>query len=110
VKPTPEDLMAHTPSHGAGLLVDNFVKNFFWALVFEFWGIQLSTEIDPAKIKICNEINRLRESLGMCFEKFTPSTQLAVLVEYSAASRMVLRIERLSNPQSGSCPCLNLSI
>ena len=90
--------------------MDNFVKNFFLALVLEYSGMALGTEIHTLKIKMRIEINGLLESFGKCFKKCIQISKLAVLVEYSAASRMVLRIERLSNPQFGSCPCLNLSI
>lgn len=102
-----EDLKSRVRSHAAGLSVDNFVKNFFLALGFEYSGIELCTEIHTLKFKILNEINGLRKSFGMRFKKCTPTTHIAVLVEYSAASRKVLRFKRLSNPRHCSSPCLN---
>jgi hypothetical protein len=99
--------MPHARSPGAVLSVDNFVKNFFLTLGFEYSGIELCTEIQTRKFKILNEINGLRKSFGMRFKKCTPTTHIAVLVEYSAAYRMVLRFKRLSNPHHCSSPCLN---
>ena len=45
VKPLHDDLMPDDSSHGAGLTVDNFVKNFFLAVGFEYSGIELCAEI-----------------------------------------------------------------
>jgi hypothetical protein len=47
--------------------VDNFVKNFFLALVLEYSGMALGTEIHTLKIKMLIEINGLLESFGKCF-------------------------------------------
>ena len=102
-----EDLIPHARAHEAWFSVDNFVKNFFSALGFEYSGMVLLTEIQTLKFKIFNEINGLPASFDICFEKCSKTTQMVVLVEYSAASSMVSRLKRLSNPHPCSSPCLN---
>ena len=84
--------------------VDNFVKNFFLALDFEYSGMVHCTEIHTLKINILNKINGLRVSFSKSFEKCTETTQLAVLVEYSAASRMVLRFKTPLKPSKNHAP------
>jgi hypothetical protein len=107
VKPLHKVLIPYARSHGARLSVDNFVKNFLLALDFEYSGMAHCTEIHTLKINILNEINGLRASFSKSFEKCTETTQLAVLVEYSAAFRLVLHFKCLSNPHLCSSPCLN---
>ena len=107
MKPLQKVLIPHARFHVAWLSVDNFVKNFFFALDFEYSGMAHCTEIHTLKINILNEINGLRAPFSKSFEKCTETTQLAVLVEYSAASRLVLHFKRLSNPHLCSSPCLN---
>jgi hypothetical protein len=68
VKRRHADLICHAPSLGVGLSVDNFVKNFFMALVFENSGTALWAKIHTLKFKILNEIKGLRERVGLGFK------------------------------------------
>lgn len=93
MKPSDEDLIAYARSQGAGLSVDNFVKNFFRVLVFEYSGMAIVAEIHTLKFKMTNEIKGLSKNCDAFFEKCVLTTQMSVLVEYSAASRAVLRFK-----------------